>query len=639
MKRAAIYFFYDGKGLVQDYISYFLSDLTQNVDRLLIIVNGQLDEENRDKLAQFGEVYFRENDELDVGAYKFGLEKIGKALATFDELILLNNTIMGPIYPFKETFDKMLTKDVDFWGLTKVGDIGIGEALLSKSKYDKYYEHIQSHWIAVRKSLFLSQDWQKFWDELPYITDYDTSVGMYEAAFTKYFSDLNYKWEVSVDSDNIYPHSPCPIYDLPKQLIEQGRCPIFKKRAVFNDLERSVIVGSGEQNPELFEYIKTATDYPIELLAKAILPYYHYDLIHKNMANVSIMSRTESKVKDSQSKIALIMHLYFEDMVDDFLSYASYFPKTVDIFITTSQANVKAKVTARKQDIQQNITVVDVDNRGRDVSALLVGAKPIITSGDYDLVCFTHDKKTLQLGSETSGYSFAHKCYENIHGSAQYVSNVISLFDDNKQLGLAVAPAPNHGDYFWTVEKNWTPDPKNLSNTKSLLERLAVHVPIALDHQPIAPIGSVFWFRPQAMSKLFDHDWQIEDFPGEPLPVDGTISHAIERSYPFIAQDAGYYTHTIMNDQYAAIEYLNLSYYLKRVLQEMGIFKNVSESGNLLGKLYQIQEVKHQMLGYQDQMLDYQNQISELQQIIHNNNWNANNLFRKLKTGFKKIFG
>ena len=143
MKRAAIYFFYDSKGLVQDYVSYFLSDLTQNVDRLLIIVNGRLDEENKDKLAQFGEVYFRENDELDVGAYKFGLEKLSVTIATFDELILLNNTIMGPIYPFKETFDKMLTKDVDFWGLTKVGDLGIGETLLSKSKYDKYHEHIQ----------------------------------------------------------------------------------------------------------------------------------------------------------------------------------------------------------------------------------------------------------------------------------------------------------------------------------------------------------------------------------------------------------------------------------------------------------------------------------------------------------------
>lgn len=632
MKRAAIYFFYDGKGLVQDYVSYFLSDLTQNIDRLLIIVNGQLDEGNKNKLAQFGKVYFRENDELDVGAYKFGLNKIGEAIETFDELILLNNTILGPIYPFKETFDKMLTQDVDFWGLTKVGEMGISGPVLSKSKYDKYYEHIQSHWIAVRKSLFLSQDWQTFWDDLPYIADYDTSVGMYEAAFTKYFSDLNYKWGVSVDSDNIYPHSICPIYDLPKQLIEQGRCPIFKKRAAFNDLERSVIVGSGEQNPELFAYIKSETDYPIALLVKAVLPYYHYDVIHKNMANVSIMSRTESNGNESQLKIALIIHLYFEDMVDDFLTYASYFPETVDVFITTSQENVKEKVNASKKSMQQKITVLDVDNRGRDVSALLVGAKPIITSGDYDLVCFTHDKKALQLASETSGYSFAHKCYENIHASTNYVANVISLFDDDKQLGLAVAPAPNHGDYFWTVEKNWTPDPKNFSNTKSLLEKLNVDVPIALDHQPIAPIGSVFWFRPQAMSKLFNHDWQIEDFPGEPLPVDGTISHAIERSYPFVAQDAGYYTQTIMNDQYAAIEYLNLSYYLKRVLQEMGTFKNIAESGNLLGKLYQIQEVKRQIS-------DYQNQISELQESIHNNKWNLNNLLWKVKTGLKKVLG
>ncbi len=59
--------------------------------------------------------------------------------------------------------------------------------------------------------------------------------------------------------------------------------------------------------------------------------------------------------------------------------------------------------------------------------------KENITSGDYDLICFTHDKKTLQLGSETSGYSFAHKCYENIHGSSAYVSNVIALFEENQK--------------------------------------------------------------------------------------------------------------------------------------------------------------------------------------------------------------
>ena len=289
-----------------------------------------------------------------------------------------------------------------------------------------------------------------------------------------------------------------------------------------------------------------------------------------------------------------------------------------------------------KTNLQQKITIIDVDNRGRDVSALLVGAKSVITSGDYDLICFTHDKKTLQLGSETSGYSFAHKCYENIHGSSAYVSNVIALFEENQKLGLAVAPAPNHGDYFWTVEKDWTPDPKNISNTKALLDKLGVHVPIAEDHHPIAPIGSVFWFRPSAMEKLFQQDWQIDDFPGEPLPVDGTISHAIERSYPFLAQDAGYYTQTIMNDRYTAIEYLNLSYYLRIVTQGIGVFKNISDSGNLSGKLFQINEVKNQLMDYQTQVDTYQSQIAELHQIIDNNKWNSSNLWRKIKTILKR---
>ena len=42
-----------------------------------------------------------------------------------------------------------------------------------------------------------------------------------------------------------------------------------------------------------------------------------------------------------------------------------------------------------------------------------------------------------------------------------------------------------------------------------------------------------------------------EDFPDEPMPVDGTISHAIERILPFVAQDAGFKTLIVMNASYA----------------------------------------------------------------------------------------
>ena len=47
---------------------------------------------------------------------------------------------------------------------------------------------------------------------------------------------------------------------------------------------------------------------------------------------------------------------------------------------------------------------------------------------------------------------------------------------------------------------------------------------------------------------LFERDWSLCEFQKEPMDGDGTISHAIERLFPYVAQDAGYKTCMIMND-------------------------------------------------------------------------------------------
>ena len=101
----------------------------------------------------------------------------------------------------------------------------------------------------------------------------------------------------------------------------------------------------------------------------------------------------------------------------------------------------------------------------------------------------------------------------------------------------------------------------NYFNAVKLLNRLDIHVPINKYKVPIAPYGSCFWFRSDAVAKLFEYNWKYDDFPEEPLPIDGTISHAIERVYAYVAQDAGYYASTVMRDEYARIEYTTLMYY------------------------------------------------------------------------------
>ena len=188
-----------------------------------------------------------------------------------------------------------------------------------------------------------------------------------------------------------------------------------------------------------------------------------------------------------------------------------------------------------------------VENRGRDVAAFLCDLAPQIR--EYDYACFMHDKKAIQTKPGSVGASFGYVCNENICKNADYVLNVLTEFEKDPYLGLLCPPFPTHGVYFMNMCSNgWGP---NFDNTKALMKKLGIDRPISGEKMPIAPFGSVFWFRVKALAPLFDHSWKHEDFPPEPLPQDGTISHAIERIYPFVAQGAGYYPAQAMSTDYA----------------------------------------------------------------------------------------
>lgn len=95
------------------------------------------------------------------------------------------------------------------------------------------------------------------------------------------------------------------------------------------------------------------------------------------------------------------------------IEYAKSMPDYADIIITTgSEKNIELIKKKAKELDSRKVDVVLAENRGRDVSALLVAAAPYIKN--YDLVCFAHDKKTKQMKPYTVGKSFSYKCFENI---------------------------------------------------------------------------------------------------------------------------------------------------------------------------------------------------------------------------------
>lgn len=562
-RRLAIFFFYDKRGIVDRYVPYFLEDLQKNVTEICTVCNGEPSPEGRKILEEYGNVFVRENKGFDVWAYKEAMAQYGwEKLQTYDEVILLNNTIMGPVYPFKETFDKMDQQDLDFWGLTEYFKIMMDP--FGYSPYGYLPDHIQSHWIACRRSLVASKEFQDYWDQMPMIEDYAQAVGKHESIFTKRFADMGYKWAVSVECEELRDYSGYPLMMCPKKLLEEKRCPIFKKRSFFHmeaDYLRNTM---GEQTTELFEFLKNRTDYDVDFIWETILRNYpQYDIV-KNLNLTYIIPKAEydKELLEKQMKeyrVALVMHLYFPDLLEESYRYVSAMPEQADIYLTTDTEEKKQaieKVFAKLPCNKLEIRVIE--NRGRDVSSLLVGVKDVIMQ--YDLVCFAHDKKTAQIVPGTIGASFAYKCFENTLSGRGFTANVIRTFVENPRMGILSPPEPNHSTFFTTLGNEWGP---NYDVTRELADKLRLTVPISREVPPVAPYGTMFWFRPEAMKPLFDMDWKYEDFPEEPNQIDGTLLHAIERIYPYVVQESGFYPAIGMNDKFAAIEYTNLHYYLR----------------------------------------------------------------------------
>jgi lipopolysaccharide biosynthesis protein len=563
-KRLGIFFFYDKDGIVDDYVSYFLNDLKLSLDDLLVVCNGVLTPEGREKFKKITDkILVRENKGFDVWAYKEGMEYFGwDALSNYDEVVLLNFTMYGPLYPFKNMFEDMNKKDLDFWGITV--HHGYDFDPFGTIKYGYIPEHVQSSFICVRKEMLNSIEFKRYWDNMPPVTSYGEAVGFHEAIFTKEFSERGFKWAVYVDTEDLRKHTYYPLMLMPLELVKNRKCPVIKRKGFYNEYNEFLGSTTGEPAVEVYNYIKEHLDYDVNLIWDNLLRSENMADIKNRMHFNYILSDdnypTET-VKYRDDKIALIIHIYYEDLIDYCFEYAKSMPDTADIYVTTSSPKMKELIQIQFSKLNCNkLEVILIENRGRDVSSLLVGAKDFLL--DYDFVCFAHDKKTKQFEPYSIGESFSYKCFENVLSNKIFVENVIDTFHKNPRLGLLTPPPPNHAAFYGVLGTEWG---ANYEITKKLAEDMKLKVNMDNFKEPISPLGTMFWFRPKALKTLIDYDWKYEDFPKEPNANDGTILHGIERIYSFVVQHEGYYPAWVMTNSFAKIEVTNLHYMLREL--------------------------------------------------------------------------
>lgn len=545
-----------------------LDDIRTNLDDLVIVSNGSLNQESMVGLSRYTnhDIVIRNNVGFDAGAWRDVMLDIGfERICEFDELILFNDSFFGPIYPFKEMFDKMDRTDVDYWGITNHGEAPNSRDMCPYGYRPRY---IQTYFLAFRKNLVESNEFQQYWTNLPNYETFEDLAFKHGAVLTKYFEDLGYKWKAYVKSQDLEESRDKAMsfhtYDMYNMVVNRD-LPVLKRKAFKLPRDIHLRYNMASDISNTMKYLKEKTDYDTSMIYRYFLRTMEPSQLVDILNLVKIIPKKQQMTYNTDKKVLIIVHLYYDDIWEYAFNYLKNIPSPIDILITTDSDYKKEFFNENiANNLENNVRVIKVEPRGRDMAALLVGSKDIVK--DYDYFCFMHDKKSQGKEFITVGATFRDVLWENNLASPDYINGIIKEFDANPSLGLIVPPRIYHGTYFYTYTNNyWT---LCYNEVLDLLDRMEINSKINRDAPPLS-IGNCFWAKYDALKPLFDLNWDYVDFPEEPMPADGTVSHALERIHGYVAASKGYYSEFVMTDEYARSELLNKSYMFSKTMKHI----------------------------------------------------------------------
>ena len=187
MKRLAMYAHYGPQPHVAGYVLHYLRQLRLLDFQITFISNSAISRESEDELKKYAaRIITRENTGYDFAMWQRGLAE--SDLAEFDELLLTNSSIIGPLHPLADLWRNPAVADCDFWGLTDNDEMEV---------------HLQSYFLVFQPRVFRSARFAGFWRSvLPY-QDKSQVIRSYEIGLTKWLAEGGFKWKAAFPREQI----------------------------------------------------------------------------------------------------------------------------------------------------------------------------------------------------------------------------------------------------------------------------------------------------------------------------------------------------------------------------------------------------------------------------------------------------
>lgn len=515
MKRLLLYVHFNKYNDLSSHVEYQLTQMRPLFSKLVFISNSQLPDEKRASLQERGlitDFIQRENSGFDFAAWRDGMHWVGfDYLKDYDSVTLMNDTCFGPLWDMKEVYARFeADPETDFWGMTNF------------RANQQFKEHLQSYYLSFSKRVIQSTAFQDFWIGVKNYTDVQDVIEHYETQVTTNLTDAGFKYKAvfdTVDADTTGMLHPDFSYYNPTAILKH-RVPFIKVKTI--DANQHII-------PYILDEIERESDYPVDLIVSHMsqihLPDFKYLLARKYLQEIEMPSVTTKKV-------AVHLHVFYTDLLQEFLTAFENFAFPYDLFITTDVETKRGEIEAILAEQQTGAQIFVTGNIGRDVLPMLKLKEQLQA---YDYVGHFHTKKSKEADF-WAGESWRKELIEMLVLPA---NSILANFDQREDLGLVIADIPSFFRFNKIVDaynENQIAPAMN-----DLWQKMGMRKSIDFNdlHTFVMSYGTYVWFKYDALKALFDLELTDQDVPAEPLPQN-SILHAIERLLIYIAWDGNY---------------------------------------------------------------------------------------------------
>ncbi|WP_343649595.1 glycoside hydrolase family 99-like domain-containing protein [Stenotrophomonas sp.] len=229
-------------------------------------------------------------------------------------------------------------------------------------------------------------------------------------------------------------------------------------------------------------------------------------------------------LRQRTTRPCVVIHAWYPDVFAELLDKVKATGLQWRVVVTTTHE--------RHAQINQVLSASGIDaeihafaNHGRDILPFLHVADSLLEEGE-DIVLKLHTKRSTH---RNDGDRWRNELIDRLMAPDR-ASRIVEAFAKDPTLGLV--PPEGHVqrlDYFWGA---------NERNVQALLSRFGVAQGDTNADTFIA--GSMFWVRLDALRPMLDTHLQPSLFDTEAGQVDGTLAHAVERTFTLVARHAGY---------------------------------------------------------------------------------------------------